>query len=140
MICPACKQEKEAAYQMEDGRTLFVCMDCWRAKMKKYLADNGPLAKKVVRHLPCVLTNDDIKLRNRELLRALNNIDSAEAAARRLRRELADGEVYRRIECLEVRDYANGRVVTHRLDTGDRVDDRPMTDSESVDFEEVDND
>ena len=43
---------------------------------------------------------------------------------------VSSGEEYREIDCDDVFDYDTGRVTRHRLDTGEVVIERPMTDEE----------
>lgn len=111
---------------------------------KKTTGSNGHRVERIVRTLRCDLTPDEVSERGDRAAHLLAKRDEKDAdrkaaqsqmgaqikelesELRRVSTEVRDRAAFRPVEC-EVRfDYARGRVITVRLDTGAQIDERPM--------------
>ena len=104
--------------------------------------------REVVRHLPCVLTIDELAEQGQGLaalyaeaadLEASKKAamseyrakqDALERKAKSVVEILHDRTVWRTVECEEILDYAERRCSVFRLDTGEQVEERTLTDAE----------
>jgi len=106
--------------------------------------------------LPCKLTTEDRAIAAGQLAEAIQNLESLEIAHKtdtkefnslkqqftgsihRLSREVANGEATRSVDCELRLNYTNLTATLVRADTGEIVEDRPMTEDEKqmdMDFE-----
>ena len=100
------------------------------------------------KRLPVVLTEDELAVRSQELAKAVGDLEetdearkasasfhgaevkAARAVVARLSKVVRERREYRDVEVKDVFDYAEKRVDTVRLDTGERVWTRAMTEDE----------
>jgi len=102
----------------------------------------------MLRRLPVKLTNEELLDRSKSLTTELDKKDAltakkkseaekiagdialVEEGIQALRKALRDGEEERDVECHVHRDFDNHTVVTIRNDTGEIIEERPMTQAE----------
>jgi len=108
----------------------------------------GVKRKKVQRSLRCELSYEEQRTKGLEMAEAmslLREVEEAKAAAMKgfkdtidghlgragaLAQELRQGWVTRPIECEQVLDYTEGKVIIRRGDTMETIDERAMTEEE----------
>lgn len=106
------------------------------------------MEKMAKREMKCVLTKDellergeavgrestalaDAQERKKDVTKQLSaDVERHRVELARLGQELANGYVYRTIDCVEAFDYAAGKVTITRLDTGEVVEVRPIKEEE----------
>lgn len=110
--------------------------------------DAPVLNRKYEKNLECKLTEDEVLAKGRELALEQDELDEAERQKKRvtedakaaveerrgrvrtLSRIVRDGSEDRRVGCEEYLDFANQRAYTVRMDTGEEVETRPLSEFE----------
>lgn len=106
------------------------------------------MKKPVLRKLPCILTPEELQARGQSLASCRMEIDRLTAEAKslaaeykdqlkglgqeskRLAKVVKDRQETREVRCEAVLDFKDGRFCVARLDTGEVLEGRPLTDGE----------